>query len=370
MNKILLVANTSWYLYNFRRSLIVALIENNYKVVCVAPVDSYTEKLISLGAEYVNIEYNNSNKNLIKDSLFLFKLIKVLTVHRPALILSYTIKANIYGGLSTRFLNFPIVANVSGLGSLFVDEGFLSKLVLQLYKFALNKADKIYFQNKEDHELFAKNNIIANQETEVLPGSGVDLDWFSSIKTKNENASIIFLLAARLLKDKGIMEAVEAVRILKLRNKNIELRLLGKLWKKNPSQIKQHELDHWIDNGLVRYLGFAEDVRPHIENADVVLLPSYREGMSRILLESASMGKPIITTDVPGCRETIDDGRSGFLCKARDENDLVEKMIQMIELSNEERALMGKRGREKMEKEFDEKIVISKYLETIDKLIT
>lgn len=370
MHKIFLLANTSWYIYNFRRSLIVELIKNNYQVVCAAPFDSYTEKLICLGAKYINIEYDNSNKNPLKDSLYLFKLIKIFKEHRPALILSYTIKANIYGGLAARLLKLPSVPNVSGLGSLFVEEGLLSKLALFLYKIALNRADKIYFQNNEDHDLFARNNIIANQETEVLPGSGVDLERFSSCKTKNDNATIVFLLAARLLKDKGIVETIEAVRKLKLNNKDIDLKLLGRLWTKNPSSIKQHELDGWVEGGLVTYLEFTDDVRPYIENADVVLLPSYREGMSRILLEAASMGKPIITTDAPGCKEVVDNGRSGFLCRSRDANDLAEKMMQMIELSKEERALMGKRGRKKMETEFDEKIVINKYLETINKFFT
>ena len=140
------------------------------------------------------------------------------------------------------------------------------------------------------------------------------------------------------------------------------------MWTKNPSQIKQHELDQWIEEGLVSYLGFTEDVRPYIENADVVLLPSYREGMARILLEAASMGKPIITSDVPGCREVVDDTQTGFLCRVRDPNDLAEKMIRMLDLSNDDRALMGKRGRKKMEKEFSEKIVINRYLEAINKI--
>ena len=368
MNKILLLANTSWYIYNFRKSLIEALISNGFHVVCAAPVDNYTEKLKSLGAEYVNIEYDNSNKNPFRDSLFLFRLIKLFNRQTPSVVLSFTIKANIYGGIAARNSGIPIIANVSGLGSLIISGSALSRLPLLLYKFGLSKENKIFFQNKADLSLFKMNNVVSHQDIEVLPGSGVDLDWFSSTKAGSGHDKLIFLLAARLLKDKGIIESVEAVRKLKRRNKNIELQLLGQLWTKNPSQIKQHELDQWIEEGLVSYLGFTEDVRPYIENADVVLLPSYREGMARILLEAASMGKPIITTDVPGCREVVDDAQTGFLCRVRDPNDLAEKMIRMLELSDDDRALMGKRGRKKMEKEFSEKIVINRYLEAINKI--
>jgi len=366
MKKILLIANTSWYIYNFRRSLIKSLVDDGYGVLCAAPVDNYTEKLKSLGAEYVNIEYDNSSKNPFKDSLFLLKLIRIIKRQKPNVVLSFTIKANIYGGIAARFCRIPIVANVSGLGSMIISDSLLAKLPLMLYKFGLSKESKIFFQNKADLSLFKMNKVVVNQDTEVLPGSGVDLRWFSNSKKSNSKNKIIFLLAARLLKDKGIVESVDAIRLLK---KNIELHLLGQLWTKNPSQIKQHELDSWVNEGLVKYLGFTEDVRPHIENADVVILPSYREGMSKILLEAASMSKPIIAADVPGCREIVEDGQTGFLCRVRDSNDLAEKMIQMVELSNEERILMGKRGRIKMEKEFDEKIVINKYLESIEKAL-
>ena len=370
MHKILFIANTSWYIYNFRRSLIKALINNGYQVACAAPVDSYTEKLISLGAEYINIEYNNSSKNPVKDLLFLYRLIKLMRQLKPSAVLSFTIKANIYGGIAARLQKTPIVANVSGLGSPFVEDSILSKLALLLYKVGLNRADKIFFQNSDDYELFAKSNIITNQESGVLPGSGVDLERFASSKIRNNNETIIFLLAARLLKEKGIVEGVEAMRELKKQNKNVKLQLLGQLWHKNPTSVKQHELNGWIKEGLVTYLGFVNDVRPYIENANVVLLPSfYREGVPRILLEAASMSKPIITSDVPGCRETVDNGRTGFLCKARDAHDLMEKMDMMIELTGEERDIMGKRGREKMKKEFDEKIVINKYLESINKIV-
>lgn len=369
MNKVFFIANTSWYLYNFRKSLIKVLLNDGYFVFCAAPRDEYSEKLKTLGVDFVNIEYDNSNKNPLKDILFFFKLLKLFKTSRPDVVLSYTIKANIYGGIAARFIKIPFVANVSGLGYLFIRNSVLSKFSLLLYKLGLKEVSKVFFQNNDDYLFFKKKNIIKTKNVEILPGSGVDLTWFSSVKPKENSKKFVFLFASRLLKDKGIKECIAAFKKLSQENKNIELQVLGKIWSKNPSSVKQSELDNWINSGFITYLGFADDVRPYIENADVVLLPSYREGMSRILLEAASMSKPIITTNVAGCREVVEDGITGFLCKARDPIDLAEKMTQMIKLSNEERALMGKRGREKMEKEFDEKIVINKYLETINKLI-
>lgn len=369
MHKILLVANTSWYLYNFRLSLIKALIKGGFHVQCASPADTYTEKLISIGAEYINLEYDNSSKNPFKDILFLARLIGIFKKSKPSAILSFTIKANIYGGIAARFLRIPIIANVSGLGSLFISEGVLSKLPLIMYRLGLSKEDKVFFQNRDDYDLFIQNKVISIQETEVLPGSGVDLEMFSNGAIKNESHGLTFLLATRLLKDKGVVESVEAIRLLKSKNLNVELKLLGQIWTKNPSTVKQHELEGWVEEGMVTYLGFTEDVRPFIESSDVVILPSYREGMARILLEAASMSKPIITTDAPGCREIVDDCESGFLCKPRNIDDLANKMHTMLNLSHNERVLMGKRGRIKMEKEFDEKIVINKYLTSISQLI-
>ncbi|NOX65192.1 MAG: glycosyltransferase family 4 protein [Chlorobi bacterium] len=337
--------------------------------MCVAPFDDYSKKLKGFGAEFINIEYDNSNLNPLKDLLFLFKLTSFFKKHHPDIILSYTIKANIYGGLAAQFAKISFIANISGLGSLFIKKNIISKFSLLLYKISLRKADKLFFQNQYDYSLFLEKQIIKKQHAEVIPGSGIDLVKFSSNILAKRRAKFIFLFASRLLKDKGIIEAVEATNKLKQINKNVELQVLGKVWTKNPSSIKTHELNNWINSGLISYLGFTDDVRPYIENADVVILPSYREGMSRILLEASSMGKPIITTDVPGCRDVVDDIQTGFLCKARDSDDLAEKMLQIIEISNEERALMGKRGREKMVNEFDEKIVIYKYLEIINKLI-
>lgn len=368
MYKILLLANTSWYLYNFRRSLIKTLIKEGFHVQCASPADTYTEKLISLGAEYINVEYDNSRKNPITDILFLARLIKTFKWSKPSVVLSFTIKANIYGGIAARFCKTPIIANVSGLGSLFISDGIMSRLPLIMYRIGLSREDKIFFQNIDDRNLFIENNVVSCQETDILPGSGVNLEWFSNGHVKKHDGRIVFLLAARLLKDKGVMESVEAIESLRKSGQRVELQLLGQIWIKNPSAVSQIELEKWVESGLVTYLGFTEDVRHHIKNADVVILPSYREGMAKILIEAASMGKPLITTDVPGCKELIEDGVTGFLCRARDSKDLMQKMQRVIDLSQEERIAMGKRGRLKMEREFDEKIVIDKYLESISAL--
>ena len=369
MKRILLIANTSWYLYNFRKSLIETLLNNDYRVLCVAPYDEYSTRLKNLGVEFITVEYDNSNLNPLKDIFFLFKLILLFRKQNPDIILSYTIKANIYGGIAARCIKKPFVANISGLGSLFIKRNLIANFSIFLYRLALKNAAKVFFQNNDDYKFFKKNNIIKNQNVDVLPGSGVDLTKFSSNKPKKDNKNFVFLFASRLLKDKGIVECVEAAKILKDKDIAFELRVLGKIWPQNPSSIKQHELDNWINSGLISYLGFTDDIRPYIEDADVILLPSYREGMSRILLEAASMSKPLIATNITGCKEVIEDGLNGYLCNVRDSYDLSKKMFNIIKLSNHDRLMMGKSGRKKMEQEFDEKVVIKKYLETIKELL-
>ncbi len=368
MQKIFLLANTSWNLYNFRKSLIKSLLKSGYSVLCVAPHDEYSKKLTDLGVEYINIDYDNSNKNPIRDLLLLYRLTKIFNKYNPNVVLSYTIKANIYGGLASQLYKIPFIANVSGLGSLFIKNDIISKFSLFLYKIGLRKADKIFFQNKDDYNLFKKNKIIKKQNTDILPGSGVDLNKFCSSNKTEERSNVIFLFASRLLKDKGIIECVEAIKRLKEKNYNVELQILGKIWPKNPSSIQKFDLDNWINSGLINYLGFTDDIRPYIDAADVVLLPSYREGMSRILLEAASMSKPIITTNVTGCKEIVENNLTGYLCKVRDSEDLFHKMLKITKLSFDERKKMGEKGREKMIREFDEKIVISKYFDTIEQI--
>ncbi|MFZ2169086.1 MAG: glycosyltransferase family 4 protein, partial [Methylococcaceae bacterium] len=280
----------------------------------------------------------------------------------------YTPKCNIYGSLAAGFLNIPIINNVSGLGTAFITENLVTKIVKWLYVISLRKSAKIFFQNKDDLALFIDKGLVKAELTDLLPGSGVDVRRFTPIENpvlRNKD-KFVFLLVARMLKDKGIVELVEATRLLKAQYPYIECQLLGFLDAKNLSAVSSEEMQAWVNEGVVNYLGVSDSVVDFLRLADCVVLPSYREGVPRSLLEAASVGKPIITTDAVGCREVVDDGINGFLCEPRSVNDLKDKMEKMLLLPETERLQMGYNGRDKVLKQFDEQIIIDRYVEAID----
>ncbi|MDZ7817311.1 MAG: glycosyltransferase [Aliarcobacter sp.] len=213
------------------------------------------------------------------------------------------------------------------------------------------------------------NKLVKENQTDLLPGSGINTELYKPLEVEIENKHFTFLMLARLVKDKGIIEYIEAIKIIKEKYPNIVFKLLGSLYSGNPTAVSENELNSWIKEGLINYLGHSDDVKYEILKVDCVVLPSYREGLSRVLLEAGSLAKPIITTNTPGCKDVVEDGRNGFLCEVKNSEDLALKMEKMINLSSEERINMGKEGREKMIKEFDESIVINKYLETIKEII-
>ena len=238
-----------------------------------------------------------------------------------------------------------------------------------MYKLALKNSKRVFFQNRDDFELFLNEGLVEKKICDILPGSGVDTQKFKPIQREKKDKFFRFLLIARILWDKGIGEYVEAAKIIRQKYKNVKFQLLGGIGVDNPTAISKKIIDKWVKDEIIEYLGETDDVRKFIYRADCIVLPSYREGTSRVLLESASMEKPLIATNVPGCKEVVEDGINGYLCKVKDSKDLASKMEKMLNLSEENRALMGKKGREKIVKEFDEKIVINKYLETISQIL-
>jgi glycosyltransferase involved in cell wall biosynthesis len=258
---------------------------------------------------------------------------------------------------------------VSGLGAVFIQDGWLRPLVSALYRLAFRNSNQVFFQNHDDLGLFLENNLVKVGLTDVLPGSGVNLNRFTPVDDDDRKPLALpfrFLLIARMLKDKGVVEFVNAAQLLIESGVKAEFCLLGFLDVENPAAISSEQMKEWTDQGYVKYIGVSDDVREHIASAGCIVLPSYREGTPRTLLEAAAMGKPIVTTNVVGCKEVVDHGINGFLCEVKNAEDLALKMKEMLFLSEEQRKLMGQNGRIKMEKEFDEKIVIQKYLKAID----
>jgi glycosyltransferase involved in cell wall biosynthesis len=363
---VLIALNTAWNLANFRAGLIRALIDANYEVIAVAPPDVHVERVTALGCRYVPLQMDNQGTHPGRDLLLVWRFYWLLRRERPDVFLGYTVKPNVYGSLAAHALGIPVVNNIAGLGAVFINNSWLTRLVRGLYRAALSRSRKVFFQNNDDRALFIDGGMVKKEITDRLPGSGIGLSHFAAVAMPPVNAPVRFLLIARMLWDKGVGEFVEAAKFLKSRAISAEFCLLGFLDVKNPAAISREQVDEWVKDEFVNYLGETDDVRPHIAAASCVVLPSfYREGVPRALLEAAAMGRPIITTDAVGCREVVDDGLNGYLCKVRDAADLADKMERFIALSLEQRAEMGRRGREKAVCEFDEQIVINKYLDTV-----
>jgi len=369
MSKIVISLNTSWNIYNFRLNLARSLKDDGYEVILVAPYDEYTH-LLEKEFQCYDIYMNNRGTNPKEDLKTLFDFYKLYKKIKPDIVLNYTIKPNIYGNIACGLLGIKTINNISGLGTVFIKETVVTKIVKFLYKYALSKSSKVFFQNNDDRLLFIENNLLDEKISDLVPGSGVDTQKFTPMKLdKEDKAGLKFLLIARMLWDKGVGEYIEAVKILKERHKNVEFQLLGAVDVANKTAISKEQVELWGEENLITYLGVTDNVQKYIHEADCIVLPSYREGTPRTLLESASMEKPIITTDVPGCREVVYDGVNGFLCEVKSSDDLASKMEKMITLKEHEREEMGRNGRKKMIKKFDEFIVIDKYLKTVQELV-
>lgn len=364
-----IVINTSWNIYNFRVGLLKALQSEGYRIVTIAPEDSFTHKLVESGFEYHPVKMNNKGTNPLEDLRLTADLYRLFKKIGPDILLFYTIKPNIYGTIAAALAGIPVINNISGLGTVFLDDSLSSRIARILYRFALRHSQKVFFQNGHDRELMVQSRLVQSAKTDVLPGSGIDTKKEIPLHHTVKKRSVCFLFVARLIKDKGLLEYIEAARILKSKYPEAEFAVLGPFYHGNPTALSEEEVYAWEREGIIRYLGVSDDVENIIIHADCVVLPSYREGLSRVLLEASLLAKPIITTDVPGCRELVDEGYNGYLCRVKDSRDLAEKMERMYLLEDLDRILMGLHGREKIVNEFDEKIVIEKYLDAIETVL-
>jgi len=382
--RIAVIANSSWYLVNFRLSLMKALTAAGHEVVAVGPPDNYVGKLAAAGIRHRAVPLAAASVNPIRELGTVLALYRVIRDEGIEMVFSYTPKGNIYSAIAAAMNGSLTVPNISGLGRVFSRRSPLTWLVKQLYRWTFWRAVRVFFQNHDDLALFVRLGLVRAEKAQRLPGSGVDLVRFAPAERGTASASaeralqagaaeassrrnFAFLLVARLLWDKGVGEYIEAARKVRLKYPAVKFRLLGFLDVQNPSAIPKAKVEAWVAEGVVAYLGSTDDVLPYLSEADCVVLPSfYREGVPRTLLEAAAMARPLITTDAPGCRDAVDDGVTGLLCRPQDADDLADKMLRMIEMDRDELLAMGRRGREKMVREFDERIVISHYLQVVD----
>jgi glycosyltransferase involved in cell wall biosynthesis len=366
--KIAIVLNTSWNIYNFRMNLIKSLLALGHEVHTVAPTDSFTRHLVLAGCIHHNLKMDSRGANPIKDMALIFELGSIYRKIKPDVILHFTIKPNVYGTLAAALLKIPVINNVCGLGTVFLKAGIVSTIAKLLYRVSFRYAKKVFFQNQEDVTLFLGNNLIKPEKCELVPGSGIELAAFNPIPPTT-SSQFTFLVISRIIYDKGIVEYINAIQLLNAKGINARFQLLGATDPKHARGIPLRMINSWINQGLIEYLGQTEDVKPFINAADCVVLPSYREGSPRSLMEAAALAKPIVTTNVPGCNQVVTDRLNGLLCQVKSAADLAEKMEQMIRLPEKTRLEMGHRGRKKMELEFNEQVVIHKYHRAIQSLL-
>jgi glycosyltransferase involved in cell wall biosynthesis len=369
---ILLTGNTTFKLVNFRQGLIRELLCNGHRVTVLSPPDDYVPEIQAMGCDYVALPMDRNGTSVIAEASLLLEMVRCLRKIRPNAVFSYTIKNNIYGGLACRILGIPFVPNVTGLGPAFNKRGLLNATVRLLYTAAFKRAQAVFFQNDNDLALFTDTGLCPTDIAHLLPGSGVDLNQFAARPLPEApDSSICFLLISRMLWDKGVGQFVEAAREVRRRHPRAHFQLLGPLDPDSRSGIARAQIDAWAADGAVEYLGSVRDVRPFLEAAHCVVLPSYyREGTPRALLEACAMGRPIITTDIPGCRDVVVDGVNGLRIAPSDVAALTSACTLMVEASPDQRAEMGRASRQIAEDRFDEEIVIDAYFQILHALRT
>ncbi|HSZ72426.1 MAG TPA: glycosyltransferase family 4 protein [Cytophagaceae bacterium] len=366
---IAILVNTSWNIYNFRMNIVNALTDKGYKVLCIAPKDNYSERLIAKDVQYVPVSMQNRGVNPIQDFLLCIRLWKIFKQYKPDVVLQFTIKPNIYGSMAAGLLGIPTISNVSGLGTVFLNNKLSSRIAMLLYRMAFRFPFKVFFQNQEDQKLFIDSHLVKGDNTALLPGSGVNLQRFV-FSTYKRQIPFVFLMASRLIIDKGLFEYLEACSIVKAKlGQDVECWLQGSPADSEASGITKDNLKEVLSQYPVRYFSFTDSIEEFIKKADVLVLPSYREGLARVLLESAALGKPLIATNVAGCREVVKNEFNGLLCNVKDAGDLSRAMIALYEKSEIELQLLGKNSRALVEKEFSDEIVSNIYLRTIEEAL-
>lgn len=376
--RIAVVANTAWYLLNFRGRLIRQLVEAGHTVVAVAPLDENAEAIRQQGIAFEGVPISGGGTNPWVELRSVMGLYAAFRRHHIELVLSYTPKGNLYSALACIALDIAFVPNVSGLGRSFIRKSIVTRVVSALYRLTFGRALHVFFQNNEDRQIFIDAGFVRPEQSERLPGSGVDLDKFAPSTmagplfgeiAQKEPLPTCFLMVARMMWDKGVGEYVDAARQVRARHDHVRFILLGFVDVDNPSAVSRAQMDEWVREGVIEYQLPVKDVRPAMIGADAVVLPSYREGVPRTLLEAAALGRPVIATDVPGCRDTVVDGETGLLCRVQDVADLADKMERFILMPRAQRAEMGASGRRFIEANFDERIVLNRYAELVDTIV-
>lgn len=350
---------------NFRKGLIEALNADGHDLVALCPADKEVATLEKLGCRVVPIQMDRKGISPVRDAGLLLRIYNQIRHEKPDAILSYTIKNNIYGAIAANRLGVPFIPNVTGLGTAFLSDNLLKSVAVRLYRFAFGPLKYVFFQNSDDARLFQSHGIVREKQVCVLPGSGIDLRHFAPEPLPAKGEPLTFLMVARLLRDKGTLEFVDAARALQQQGVQARFQILGEVDAVNRTAIRRSELENWVQEGVIEYMGTTDDVRPFIASAHCIVLPSYREGTPRTLLEASAMARPCIATDVPGCRDVVVDHETGLLCNVMDAHDLASKMEVLTAMDRENLSEMGLAGRRRMECVYDQKWVIQAYYKAL-----
>ena len=370
--RVALVSNSYWNLYNFRQPIARALRHAGYEVIFIAPKDAYMARLRAKGYACHALDMKQTSRNPLQDLYLWYRLLKTYRRLHLRLVLQYTIKLNIYGSLAAACLRIPSVCNVSGIGTAFMKRNWIQRVVKTLYRLAFVFPRHIFFQNEDDQASFTQWFGLTRTPTGLVPGSGVNTDQFKprvSFVAPPPYRPCTFVMTARLLIDKGVREYAQAAACLRAENHPTRFILAGEYIPSHPRSVTKHDFERWVREGTIEYMGYVEDIAGLVAEADCVVLPSYREGTPRSLLEGAAMGKPLIATDVPGCRQVVRHKYNGFLCEPKQTQSLATAMEHFLRLSIQDRNTMGIHSRALACARFDERYVVDAYMQKVQELL-
>lgn len=359
--KIVILSNFGMGLIKFRKELIESFLRNGDEVIVSFPRDEYAKKIEELGCRFIHTDVDRKGKNILKDLNLIKEYFKIAKAEKPDIILTYTIKPNLYGGLISSLLNIRYISNITGLGNAVLSEGLLSKIIIGFYRRSLKKAQTVFFQNSSNLKFFDERQVYLGHSI-LIPGSGVNIDQFEYLEYPKHTETLNFLFIGRLMKSKGIDELLLAIEYIQNNYNSIKFHLVGFCEENYEEKLRKFQ-----EKGLLVFHGQQDNIIPFMQQANAIIQPSHHEGMSNVLLEAAACGRPILASDIPGCKETFDEGESGLSFIPNNSESLITTIEKFIEMAYDEKKKMGINGRKKIEKEFNRKVIVDSYKNEIYK---
>lgn len=356
--RVLILANLDVGLYKFRKALIKELLDQGNEVFISLPKGLLVQNLQEMGCRFLETEVDRRGMNPVTDLQLMIKYFNLFKKVRPDLVITYTIKPNIYGGIAARILRIPYAVNITGLGTAFQEDNLMKKLVVFLYRRGCGRAKTVFFENQGNQEVFLENNIIKKKQACLLPGAGIDLQEYKFADYPESIKKVRFLFIGRIMREKGIEELFKAAKNLKKIYPEVSFDIVGPM-----EDDYKNRIQSLVKNGIIHYYGYQEDVKPMIRESHCFVLPSYHEGMANTLLEAGAMGRPLITSRIHGCMEAVEEGKNGWLVNVKDSRELEWQMKKFVELPWEEKKKMGQASRKIMEEKFKKEIVVEKTME-------